>query len=163
MGQRYNWWEDPKNKEEIEKISWWNHAENKEDYSFPISVIQSGDVWVASCNDETRLLMGDSFNGCAQGDTKADAIEKMFKIFKISQEYSQELVFRYQRWIPFRKGNWKYTGGKWFVVFGIHVYFRYGKKMKGGWYIPFTKLNVSVYSEWSIYRNYLKKKKTINL
>ena len=51
-------------------------------------------------------------------------------------------------------GNWKHTGGGWFVIFGLHFYFRYGKGMKGGKYIPFTKLNISFHSEWAMYKKW---------
>jgi len=154
MQNKYSWWEDPKNKEEVERISWWNHPENKEDYMLPISVINSDGVWVATCNDETKLVLGDRLHGCAQGDTKADAIEKMFQLIRFSHEFSERQVMRYQRWVPFRKGNWKHTGGGWFVIFGLHFYFRYGKGMKGGKYIPFTKLNISFHSEWAMYKKW---------
>jgi hypothetical protein len=152
--RNYNWWEDPKNKEQVERISWWNHPQNKEDYMLPISVVESDGVWVATCNDETKKVLGDGLHGCAQGDSKADAIDKMFQIIRLSHEHSEDCVRRYQRWVPFRKGDWGHIGGTWFVVFGFHVYFRYGKNMKGGWYLPFTKLNVSVYSEWASYRRW---------
>jgi hypothetical protein len=150
----YNWWDDPNNQEEVKRISWWNHPENKEDYMLPISVIESDGVWVAAFNDETKLVLGDRLSGCSQGETKAAAIEGLFKIVRITHDYSEQLVLRYQRWVPFRKGNWKHIGGTWFVVFGLHIYFRYGKNMKGGWYVPFTKLNISIHNEWIIYKNH---------
>jgi len=150
----YNWWEDPKNKEQVERISWWNHEENKDTYPFPISVVKSDEVWVATCNDETKKLLGDRLHGCAQGKTKEEAIQQMFLMIKIAHEFSEECRLKYERWVPFRKGDWKHTGGKWFVIFGIHVYFRYGNGMKGGWYFPLTKLNISVSSKWSIYRKF---------
>ena len=158
--KKYSWWDDPKNKEEVERISWWNHSENKEDYQFPISVIQSGDVWVASFNDETELLMGDKLSGCAQGDTKADAIKKLFMIVRLTHEYSDECRIKYQRWVPFRTGQWSGIGSRWVTIFGLHVSFKYGNGMKGGWYIPFTKLNISFSSEWKTYSRYKKKNKT---
>ena len=154
MQNKYSWWEDPKNKEEVERISWWNHPENKEDYMLPISVVNSDGIWVATCNDETKKVLGDRLHGCAQGDTKADAIEKMFQLIRFSHEFSEREVMRYQRWVPFRKGDWKHTGGSWFVIFGLHFYLRYGKGMKGGKYIPFTKLNISFHSEWSAYKKW---------
>lgn len=155
----YNWWEDPKNKEEVEKLSWWNHPENKENFSLPISITNSDNIWVATLNDETEKYLGKELSGCAQGETKQDAIEKMFMLIRMSHNYSEECRLRYQRWVPFRKGNWKHSGGKWFTIFGISTYFRYGKGMKGGWYVPFTKLNIRISSEWSIYRNWKKNNK----
>ena len=71
-------------------------------------------------------------------------------IYKHHESRSQEL----NRWKWFQKGNWKSIGGTWFTVFGIMVYFRYGnsplyrKSMRGGWYIPFTNLNISISNYW---------------
>jgi hypothetical protein len=65
MKKEYNWWTDPKNEKEVKKLSWWNHDRNKEDYMLPISVIETNGVWVASCNDETKLVLGDKLNCCA--------------------------------------------------------------------------------------------------
>lgn len=150
--KNYNWWGDPKNKKEVERISWWNHPENKEDYMLPISVIESDGVWVATCNDETELVLGKRLHGCAQGDTKSDAIEKMFEIIRFSHEYSERQVMKYQRWVPFRSGKWEGIGTHWLVIFGLHFYFRSGKNMKGGWYIPLTNFNISFHNEWLSYR-----------
>lgn len=155
----YNWWEDPENKEKVERMSWWNHPENRDVFNLPISVVNDGDWWVATCNDETKAILGDKLQGCAQGKTKEEAVKKMFQIIAMTHDYSEERRLNYQRWVPFRKGPWKHTGGKWFVVFGIHVYFRYGKGMQGGRYIPLTKLNVSFSNEWTIYRKSQKNKK----
>lgn len=147
-----NWWNDPKNQEEVKRISWWNHDENKEDFNLPISVVKSDGGWVASCNDETKLLLGDKLHGCAQGKTKEEAINQMFQMIKITHDFSEESRLNYQRWVPFRKGDWTHIAGKWIVFFGIHIYFRQGNGMKGGWYFPFTKLNVSTSNEWATYR-----------
>ena len=157
--KNYNWWEDPKNKEEVERLSWWNHEKNKETFSFPISVVKDGDCWVATCNDETKKLLGDRLHGCAQGKTKEEAIAEMFMMIRMSHNYSEECRLNYQRWVPFRKGDWKHIGGSWLIIFGIHINFRYGKGMKGGKYIPFTKLNISIYSEWITYRNWKRNQK----
>lgn len=152
----YNWWTDPKNKEKVDRVSWWNHSENKDFFNFPISVVEDHNTWVAACNNETELLIGNQLQACAQGRTKEDAIRKMFTLIRMSHEYSEECRLNYQRWVPFRKGNWKHSGGRWFVIFGIHVYFRYGTGMKGGWYVPFTKLNISISSHWVTYRKWKK-------
>lgn len=151
-----NWWTDPKNKSEVDRISWWNHPENKYDYSLPISVIHSDGIYVASTNDETKLVLGSGLHGCAQGDSEAEAIDKMFKLIRLAHHYADDRMRAYQRWVPFRKGNWNHRGGKWFVIFGIHFYFRYGHGMKGGWYLPFTKLNLSIRNEWAQYKKWKK-------
>jgi hypothetical protein len=150
--KKYNWWTDPKNKEEIDKISWWNHPENKDFFNLPISVIQSDNVWVASFNEDTEAMFGDTFSGCAQGDSREDAIKQLMQIVQMSWEYSDDCRRSYERFVPFRKGDWKHIGGKWFSVFGFHVSFRYGKGMKYGAYIPFTKLNISISNHWRNYK-----------
>lgn len=157
MKEDYNWWEDPKNKEEVERLSWWNHPENKEIFELPISVISDGKYWCASFNDETKEVFGDILHGCGQGESKDEAIRQMFSIIKFHHDYSELRILNYQRFVPFRKGDWKQTGGTWFVIFGIHFYFRCGNNMKGGRYMPFTKLNISIHSEWSVYKRWKNK------
>ena len=65
-------------------------------------------------------------------------------ISKYHQKRSDEL----NCWKWFQKGDWKQPGGSRFIVFGIAVYFRYGKQMKGGWFVPFTNMNISIHSYW---------------
>lgn len=155
---KYSWWDDPKNKEEVERLSWWNHDNNKDTFAFPISVVKDGDWWVATCNDETKKLLGDNLHGCAQGKTKQQAIDKMFMIIRMGHDYAEECRLNYQRWVPFRKGDWN-RGARWFVIFGINFYFRYGNGMKGGRYVPFTKFNISISNEWAAYRNWKRNRK----
>lgn len=147
---------------EKENYNWWDNPKYKEKASIPISLIESDGVWVAASNSETETILGDRLTGCAQGKTKEEAIKKFLEIIKLSHEFSEEHRLNYQRFVPFRKGDWNHTGGHWFVVFGIHVYFRYGKGMRGGRYIPFTKLNVMISSEWALYRNFKKEEHLIN-
>lgn len=73
---------------------------------------------------------------------------------RMTHDYSEECRLNYQRFVPFRKGDWKHTGWKWLALFGIHIHFRYGKGMKGGWYLPLTKLNISISNEWIIYQKF---------
>lgn len=160
-----NWWSDPNNQAEIERICWWNNPANKENYEFPISVIKSDNCWVATCNDDTKKLLGDRLHAVAQGKTKEEAISKLFVLLRLTHNYSEQCRLNYQRFVPFRKGNWGQVGGTWFTVFGLHVYFRRGKGMKGGFYIPFTKLNISFSNEWKLYsrfKNEQKKSTEIN-
>lgn len=161
MAEENNWWTDPKNQEEVKRISWWEHEKNKESVNFPISAVQSGDVWVVACNSETNNLVGEGLNACAQGKTKEEAIESLFLMIKLQHEYAEECRLKYQRWVPFRLGPWGNTGDNWFSIFGIHFYFRRGDGMRGGQYIPFTKLNISVSSDWSAYKKWKKKKHAI--
>ena len=83
-----------------------------------------------------------------QGKSYKEAENRFWKmaldIYKHHESRSQEL----NRWKWFQKGNWKSIGGTWFTVFGIMVYFRYGKPMIDGWYIPFTNLNIRISNYW---------------
>jgi len=155
--EKLSWWDDPKNKKEVYKISWWEHKKNQEIFPLPISVIQDGDYWIATCNNKTKKYLGDKLYGCSQGKTKEEAINKMFEIIRMTCDYYDECTLNYRRFVPFTKGNWKIKGGKWFTIFGIFMYFRYGKGMKGGWYVPFTKLNISISNYWVEWRKYKKK------
>jgi hypothetical protein len=141
----------------VEKISWWNHPENRVIVQLPIAVVEGEKYFVASTNDETKKFLGDDLHGCAQGETKEEAINRMFELIKWSCEFQKECRLSYQRWVPFRKGDWTHIGGKWFIIFGIHFSFRWGKQNKYGWFVPFTPLNISVHSDWIVYKNYKKK------
>lgn len=159
MDKNYNWWTDPKNQEEVERISWWNHKENQDVFNLPISVVNGGDHWVASFNEETKKYFGNNITGIGQGKTKEEALHRMFLNVRLAINYSEECRLNYQRFVPFRKGDWKHVGGRWFTIFGFNFYFRYGEGMKYGKYIPLTKLNISIRNEWKIYKNWLKENK----
>jgi hypothetical protein len=153
----YNWWTDPNNSEEVKRISWWNHEENKRFVNIPISVVKSERGYVAAFNDDSKKFLGSISVTATQGSTEEKAIDRLFENLQWLYSYQEECRLSYQRWVPFRKGPWGKTGGNWFTIFGMHVYFRYGNKMKGGWYFPFTKLNISFSSDWRVYRAYKKK------
>lgn len=157
--EKYNWWTDPKNEEEVKRISWWDHEENKETFPLPISVVESEGMWTATCNKGTEKYLGERLHGCSQGKTKQEAIKKMFQTIRITHYFSEERMRMYECWVPFIKGDWNHTGGKWLTVFGIHIYFRHGSGMKGGRYIPFTNLNISVSNKWANYRRWKKENK----
>jgi len=158
MKKEDNWWKDPKNKEEVERISWWDHEENKATVPFPIAIVKSGSGYVASTGTASERLLGDGFTGVAQGETREEAIKKLFDMIKWKYEYINDCRLNYQRWVPFIRGPWGKTGGNWFSFFGLHFHFRYGKQNKGGWFVPLTKLNISFSSNWVVYKRYKKKK-----
>lgn len=153
MDKIYNWWEDPKNKEEVEKISWWNHPEHKTSIELPVAIVNEGDFWVIAGSSETERLIGRLANS-TQGNSREDAIIHFWTLMRFEYEYLDDCRLNYQRWVPFRKGDWKHMGGTWFTIFGIQVYFRHGKNMQHGWYVPFTKLNISISSEWTVYKRF---------
>lgn len=157
--KKYNWWNDPKNEEEIKRISWWDHDENKTQMSIPISVIEKDGHWTVAANKDTKKIIGNVFDGvvASSSESREDAIERFLKISSMKEEFQEDCMREYQRWVPVRVGDWNNRGGKWISIFGFHVYFRYGKGMKGGFYIPFSILNVSFSSDWSSHRNYKNK------
>lgn len=83
-----------------------------------------------------------------QGDTKEDVIKSYWKTVNCYLEFEESIRRRHDRWALFYSGRWKGIGTCWFSVLGFHFYFRYGKKMKGGFYFPFTKLNLTVNNYW---------------
>lgn len=139
-----------------ENIEWWGLPENKTNIEIPVSIIESGKYWIVCANDETKNLLGD-LAFISQGKTKEEAIERFFSNMNFTYCHYKNKSLSYERFVPFIKGPWGHIGGNWFTIFGINVYFRYGKGMKGGWYIPFTKLNIRIHSLWKSYRNYKKK------
>jgi hypothetical protein len=159
MEKEYNWWDDPKNEEEIRRIAWWTHVENKTNIELPVSIVEETKGWTICGNEETEKLIGDLAQ-VASGKTKEEAIANFFLMMRIVHDYEAHCARRYERWVPFIKGDWSSRGGKWFTIFGINVYFRYGKDMQGGWYIPFTKLNISIQNRWKGYEKWRKKTKS---
>lgn len=157
--KNYSWWTDPKNKKEVDKISWWNHPKNQVFINFPIALINDGKYWVASTRtDKSGKFLGEDLTGVSQGKTRKEAIEKLFLMIRYAHSYSEDCRLSYQRWVPFRKDSWGKIGGNWFSIFGFHIYFRYGKGNKEGWFVPFTKLNISFSSDWTVYKRYKEKK-----
>lgn len=57
--------------------------------------------------------------------------------------YKQEAL-RGWKWSIFRAGKWKGMGSHWFTILGFNFYFRYGKDMQKGFYIPSTNLNILI-------------------
>lgn len=120
MKPKYNWWDDPKNTEQVKRISWWEHPENKITIELPVSIIQDGDYWCIGSNRETEELIGENLSSIsATGHTKEEAVARFFWLLKASYSIEQKGRIKYQRWVPFRKGDWGHVGGKWFVVFGL--------------------------------------------
>lgn len=85
---------------------------------------------------------------CVQGKNFEEAEKEFWESFKCISNYHRKRSQELDKYKPLQFGNWKHIGGTWFIVFGINVYFRYGNKMKGGKYIPFTKLNISIKNLW---------------
>lgn len=121
----------------------------KKPYSIPLNgeIGVSGEKYYVNCTKESEEVLGQYVFG--YGDTEEAAVEEFWKSFELIHKYYFNRARKCERWIPLEIGNWKNRGGKWFTTFGIHVYFRYGDNMKGGKYIPLTKLNIMVTNYWT--------------
>lgn len=158
--KQYNWWTDPANAEEVKRLSWWEHPENKTFLQIPISIIEKDGYCVIAANKDTEKMCGDLFSGInASGQSREETLNSFFELIRVSQRWEIDRRLSYERWVPFRRGSWNRRASFWFVIFGINFYFRYGKHMKGGWYIPFTKLNISVTNLWKTYNRWKKENK----
>lgn len=85
----------------------------------------------------------------ASGKTLEKAKENFWKMFEVMWNHHLKRSQELNKWKPFQKGDWSHIGGTWFTIFGIQVYIRYGKPMRGGVYIPLTKINISIRNYWS--------------
>lgn len=134
--------------------NWAEDEINKISTPIPISLIKGENNWIAATNSETKEIFG--LYGFGQAATKEEAIIKLFASMKNLYKYSEKCRQDYERWVPLRIGDWRRIGGCWFVIFGLQFYFRYGKNMKRGWYIPFTNLNITISNKWIIYNKWKK-------
>lgn len=116
----------------------------------PAILVKENDTYFITTTDEGEDILGQSPYG--QGKTREEAEEEFWKMVKFMIEYHEKRSRALNLWKPFQKGDWSHIGGSWFTIFGINVYFRYGKGMQGGWYIPWTKMNISVNNYWSVYK-----------
>lgn len=116
---------------------------------FKFEHFYEGGKHYVTTNDEDNPL-SDHMSIFAQGNTFEDAKKSFIKQYRsFIKHYYIKRSNELHRWKPFESGDWSKTGGRWFTIFGFQFYFRYGDGMKGGWYIPFTKLNVSFTNYWS--------------
>lgn len=116
--------------------------------ALPVEVIHDEDSVTIVLNKEGEKLLGPNFPVVASGDTYKNAVEQFWKLCRFVMKYHRERSDELNRWKFFQKGNWNHTGGTWFNLMGLHFYFRRGEDMQGGWYLPFTKLNISFTNYW---------------
>ena len=114
--------------------------------NIPILLIEYEDKYLLSTTSESEKILTTSI--CVEGDTLEKVEEAFQEALQFTNEYHLERSNELNKWKIFQKGNWSQTGGCWFIIYGIKMYFRKGKGMKGGKYIPFTSLNISVYNFW---------------
>lgn len=122
-----------------------NEKEQRLNLELPVMYVQTEDCYVMWSDNETDKLL--DIPVVVQADSKEAAIKQFWISVKCNQEFYRYIYRRHQRWALFDKGPWV-RGGRWFSVLGFHFNFRVGKNMKGGVYVPFTKLNISFTSFW---------------
>ena len=116
---------------------------------FKAEMIQ-GENGVVISTDKKNLLGSIVVHGKSYKEAENNFWEMAAFIHKHHEQRSLEL----NRWKWFQKGDWGKPGGNWFIVFGINVYFRYGNtplnriSIRGGWFIPFTNLNIMINNYW---------------
>lgn len=97
-------------------------------------------------NDETNKFLNIPI--VVQAKSLEKAINNYWETVRCHLDYLEKRDRELDKWKPFQKGDWNHIGGNWFTVFGLNFYFRYGKNMKHGFYIPFTKLNIMFKNYW---------------
>lgn len=112
----------------------------------PALLIKEEGTYCIVATDEGEAILGQP--AYSSGDTLEEAQKEFWTMLRLMNEYHEKRSRELDCWKPFQKGDWSHIGGSWFTVFGIHVYFRYGQNMKYGWYIPGTKLNISINNYW---------------
>ena len=126
-----------------------NIVENKLELTLPVTYhlefVDDKEYHIITSNDETRKLLNIPI--VVQADSKEEAIRKFWVIVNIHLDYMAKRSHQADKWEPLRIGPWK-KYGKWFTLFGHTFSFRYGKQNKGGWFVPFTKLNISYSNKW---------------
>lgn len=137
---------------------WWEKEENKTTIEIPVSIVKDRTAWVVGCNSETKKKIG-GLGGTVQGDTREEAIDEFFKTMRFVHHFNLKRSLSYERWVPLILGPWGSIGGNWITIFGMNFNFRYGKNLKHGWYIPFTKLNISFHNKWKTYNKFVKENK----
>lgn len=111
----------------------------------PVEVIVGPDGYVLS----TDTSVNEHGHVCVSfGKTRKRAEEDYLSHLNVMWRYYKDRSRELDLWKPFQSGDWSSIGGKWIIVYGIHVYFRVGSGMRGGWYVPFTRLNIMVVNLW---------------
>lgn len=116
----------------------------------PITLIKinGSDEVLLSFSDKKEYFINESIYGTGKNVEEA---EKMFlEMAQFNAKFYLSEHNKLNKLAIFMKGPWSHIGGRWFTILGINVNFRYGKNMKHGFYIPFTKLNINITNAWLI-------------
>lgn len=127
----------------------------QEDYlRIYLNVVEDDNGFTASITETSKTMYG--LNGAvAWGKTKIEAYNALAENLKAVHGFKDKLLLKYKRF-AFEIGKWDGIGTHWILIFGIHIYFRYGSDKKHGFYVPFTKLNILITNYWKTYKTYLK-------
>lgn len=112
----------------------------------PVKYRKEGNTHIIRTTKKSEKYFGQYIMGYA--DNSADAEKEFWEYVKSVNNYHFERSKELDKWKPLQLGDWSQMGGRWITVFGFHFNFRYGKGMKGGFYIPFTKFNISFTNYW---------------
>lgn len=123
-----------------------SYSIQKSEITLPIDLIIEDGVFIISTTTGSENLFGAPI--IAQGKTREEADKRFWELVRFVSDYNRERSLALDRWKPLSVGPWKHTAGKWFIVFGFGFYFRMGKHMKHGWFIPFTNLNIMFTNHW---------------
>lgn len=115
-------------------------------FSVTVEVTEEDGVFAIATTKKTESIIEQPIYISAK--SLVDGKRKFWAMLKIINNYNKERSEELDKWKFFQKGDWKHVGGSWFIIFGINVYFRRGKGMKGGWYVPFTNLNIRICNLW---------------
>ncbi|HRG39269.1 MAG TPA: hypothetical protein PK289_12130 [Bacteroidia bacterium] len=138
---------------------WWLDGKNQTTVELPIACIEKNGVFIVTTTEETKKYIGDYIHGDGFGTTREEAIDMMFEGMRAVIDFDRRCRLSYMRFVPFLKGDLQSIGGTWFTIFGLQFYFRYGKGMKKGFYLPFTKLNIRFTNYWRVYKRTYGKKR----
>ncbi len=118
----------------------------------PVGMIEGDGGFVIFNTKETDQILG-KVSIVIQEESLEEAKRVYLILLKSHIEWAEDRSRQLDKWKPFQKsGKNTMTRSFWFMIFGMHFYFRRGKGMKGGWYIPFTNLNISFHNYWIPYR-----------
>ncbi len=114
----------------------------------PVGYDTDGKYHIMFNINQTDELIGKSLGIVVQEESKEEAIRQFWTSLRCHIHYLEERSKQLDKWKPLQIGPWMRGTGKWFSVFGLRFYFRVGKNMKYGWYVPFTNLNIMFTNHW---------------
>lgn len=119
----------------------------KDFLKIPVLILREKDQSVSIVSySETDRMLPNSPSG--HGKSLEEATLNFWLSHNIQQEYIENMAKKAYKWVPIRIVPWKQIGGQWLSIYGFRFYFRYGKGMRGGRYVPFTLFNITFSNYW---------------